>query len=82
MSTNNPQKFQCNIDSKGRMFRFVMSLILLVLGMGTIMCWLAEMLPWWSWIAGIVLLLAGLFTLFEASKGWCALRAMGIKTKI
>lgn len=32
--------------------------------------------------AGILLALAGLFALFEALRGWCALRACGIKTKL
>jgi hypothetical protein len=34
-----------------------------------------------SWWLGGGLLLAGGFMLFEALRGWCALRACGIKTK-
>jgi hypothetical protein len=30
---------------------------------------------------GIVLFLGGAFCIFEALRGWCALRACGIKTK-
>ena len=82
MDKNKQTRFQCNVDRKGRMFRFAMSLILLVLGMALVMCWLVGMLPWWGWVAGGVILCLGVFVLFEASKGWCALRAMGIKTKI
>ena len=32
--------------------------------------------------AGIVLLASGGFVLFEAFRGWCLLRACGIKTKL
>ena len=31
---------------------------------------------------GFILILAGLFQLFESRKGWCAIRAMGFKTPI
>ncbi len=33
-----------------------------------------------AWL-GIVLLASGFFVAFEALRGWCALRACGIKTK-
>jgi len=35
-----------------------------------------------SLILGFALLASGLFVLFEALRGWCALRACGIKTKL
>jgi hypothetical protein len=31
-------------------------------------------------ILAVIFLVAGLFTLYEAAQGWCALRACGIKT--
>jgi hypothetical protein len=64
----------CNIDSKGRWIRGINSLLLLAAA--AIVWWMS----WPTWIA-IVLLAAGLFSGYEALKGWCALRAMGIKTK-
>jgi hypothetical protein len=36
----------------------------------------------WKWLICCALLAIGAFQLFEGWKGWCALRAMGIKTKI
>lgn len=33
-------------------------------------------------ITGAFLVLAGVFQIFESRKGWCALRAMGIKTRL
>lgn len=64
--------FPRNIDNKGRLGRAVVALMLLVgAGFGfTVSRWL-----------GGVLLLSALFVAFEAARGWCALRACGIRTK-
>ena len=37
--------------------------------------------PWVMW-AGIFTALGGVFPIYEGWAGWCALRAMGIRTKI
>ena len=65
--------FSPNIGNKGRIVRGCGALVLLVCaGFGfTISVWL-----------GAVLLGAGAFVLFESLRGWCALRACGIKTKL
>ena len=65
--------FSPNIGSKGRLVRGLGALALLVgAGFGfTLSAWL-----------GLVLLASGLFVLFESLRGWCALRACGIKTKL
>jgi len=34
-----------------------------------------------GWICG-ALLVAGAFALYEAARGWCLMRACGIKTKL
>jgi hypothetical protein len=61
-----------NIDNKGRAARGGLALI----------CFLAAgWLVLFSWILAALFALAGLFTLFEALKGWCAVRACGIKTR-
>jgi hypothetical protein len=36
---------------------------------------------WQAW-AGVALLAFGSLVLFEAARGWCFMRACGIKTKI
>ena len=62
-----------NIETKGRVIRGVGALALL-LGAGfgfTLSVWL-----------GLALLASGLFVGFEALRGWCFLRACGIKTKL
>ncbi len=65
--------FSRNIDNKGRLVRAVAAIALLVgAGFGfTVSAWL-----------GIVLLASGFFVAFEALRGWCALRACGIKTRL
>jgi hypothetical protein len=65
--------FSRNIDNKGRLFRGLGALALLI-GAG-----FGFAAAWW---AGGVLLAAGLFVAFEALRGWCFLRACGIKTKL
>ncbi len=65
--------FSRNIDNKGRLVRGLGALVLLVgAGFGfTVSLWL-----------GIALMASGVFVAFEALRGWCALRACGIKTKL
>ncbi len=65
--------FSPNIDGRGRLVRGLGALSLLV---GAIFGFQAS--PW----LGLVLLASGAFVLFEALRGWCALRACGIKTKL
>lgn len=64
--------FSPNIDNKGRLLRGLVALALLVgAGFGfTASVWL-----------GFGLLAAGLFVAFEALRGWCVMRACGIKTR-
>jgi hypothetical protein len=63
----------CNIDRRGRWLRFAGGAILL-LAAGL---FFFQGLRW----PGLVLLVAALFTWFEALRGWCVVRAFGIKTR-
>ena len=65
--------FSRNIDNKGRLMRGIVALALLIgAGFGfALSIWL-----------GALLLASGLFVGFEALRGWCALRACGIRTKL
>ena len=65
--------FSRNIDNPGRLVRGLGALVLLVgAGFGfTISVWL-----------GLGLLAAGGFVGFEALRGWCVMRACGIKTRL
>lgn len=72
----------CNIDARGREHRYRVGRILL--GSGALVAgggsyWIPGKLPW---LLGGALLVAGLFTLFEARSGWCLARALGFKTRL
>jgi len=65
--------FAPNIGNQGRLVRGLGALLLLV---GTVF---AIAVSWW--LAGALLAL-GVLVGFEALRGWCFLRACGIKTKL
>ena len=62
-----------NIGTAGRLVRGVIALLLLV---GAAFGF--QLSPW----LGVALVISGVFVLFEALRGWCLLRACGIKTKL
>ena len=64
--------FKTNIDRRGRIARTVWGV--LTTGGGI------ALLSWNRW-AGSVLIAVGVFSFFEAARGWCVVRACGIKTK-
>ena len=66
-------RFSPNISRQGRLARGLVAVVLLV-GAGFGFAWS----PW----LGLPLLVASGFVLFESLRGWCALRACGIKTKL
>lgn len=61
-----------NINRRGRLIRAAWGLACL----GG--AWWASGSSWW--LAGLLAVL-GVFALFEAARGWCVIRACGIKTK-
>lgn len=65
--------FSRNISNTGRLVRGLCSVALLigaVFGFGVS-----------KWL-GVALAVSGVFVLFEALRGWCVLRACGVKTRI
>lgn len=64
--------FQRNLDNSGRFVRAAGGTVLVVCGI-----FVAENL-WWR----IGLIAFGAFMLFEAMRGWCIIRACGIKTLV
>jgi Inner membrane protein YgaP-like, transmembrane domain len=65
--------FRPNISHRGRIARGVVGTLCLIGGIITV--------DYNFWL-GIVLVAAGLFAIFESIRGWCLVRACGIKTKI
>lgn len=72
----------CNIDERGRTYRYRIGYALLGLGIGLGLA-LAQ---WWSvrvgLLSGGLLAAGGAFAVFEARNSWCAVRALGFKTRV
>ena len=72
----------CNIDARGRAIRRNGGILCLALGAISLGAAFSGA-PWGPLLGlGAFLTLAGLFQIFESRKGWCALRAMGVKTPV
>jgi hypothetical protein len=65
--------FARNIDRRGRIARAVWGVALIIAGL---LLWARG-----KWIC-FALVAAGGFALYEAARGWCVMRACGIKTKL
>ncbi|MEI8290993.1 MAG: YgaP-like transmembrane domain [Verrucomicrobiota bacterium] len=64
--------FQPNIKRQGRIARGVVGSLCLIAGI--------VLVDYKLWL-GLVFVVAGLFAIYEALRGWCLARACGIKTK-
>ncbi|MCP3903055.1 MAG: hypothetical protein GY715_05400 [Planctomycetes bacterium] len=77
------RRMQCNIDARGRAARLAGGIIALVAGIVLAALRGLDVLPGvWPWIVAAALMAFGAFGIFEARAGWCALRAMGFKTRL
>jgi hypothetical protein len=64
--------FAANIDGRGRVIRGTLGAALVLVGV--VLCN-------HNLIAAIALIISGGFCLFEAVRGWCVMRACGVKTR-
>jgi len=64
--------FRPNLKRTGRIARGVVGTVCLIAGIV-----LVDFVLW----LGLIFVVAGLFAIYEALRGWCLLRACGIKTK-
>lgn len=67
--------WSCNIEKKGRILRGVMGTLALAGGVYLLLTSDQDF-----WATGLMTL--GGFAVFEAIKGWCAIRALGFRTPI
>jgi uncharacterized membrane protein HdeD (DUF308 family) len=71
----------CNIDAKGRKLRAISGTLCLLAGIALLVAGFFERdMLWPLTLSGLVLALCGGFQIFESLKGWCAFRAMGLRT--
>ena len=68
-----PNFFAPNIDRRGRIARLIFGLLLIVA---------AIFFSRYSWWACGLLAAFGIFAVYEAFRGWCLMRACGVKTKL
>ncbi len=73
--------FACNINRGGRWLRIAAGAVLILDGM-IMWHWKVPGTGMISRLLQGVLVLAGAFCVFEGVVGWCAFRAMGIKTRV
>jgi hypothetical protein len=64
--------FQPNIDRKGRLARTIFGVAYILAGLVCLRS---------SWWVCATLVAVGVFAFFEALRGWCLMRASGVKTK-
>jgi putative Ca2+/H+ antiporter (TMEM165/GDT1 family) len=69
----------CNIDRRGRAIRGIAGAIAIATG-AAIWVGTDATRAWPTILITLLFLITGLFTVFEATVGWCAIRAMGRKT--
>lgn len=72
----------CNIDARGKRARLVCGLLFVAAGVVILLAWALPFGSLAGTIAGVSCLLGGGFAIYEARAGWCALRAMGVRTPI
>jgi hypothetical protein len=65
--------FTPNIDRSGRIARLIFGVLLILA---------AVFLARYSWWACGLLAVSGVFAIYEAFRGWCVMRACGVKTKL
>jgi RsiW-degrading membrane proteinase PrsW (M82 family) len=72
----------CNIDANGKKVRLLMGIAMLVIALVLAIFWSRPSETTGPWVVTLIILLIGTFAMFEARAGWCAVRAMGFKTRL
>jgi hypothetical protein len=71
----------CNIDSRGKLFRLIIGLLSVSGGIVLVSLFNYDVLISYTALTiGLMSILGGLFAIWEAREGWCVVRAIGIKT--
>lgn len=80
MGPYHPGMVTCNIDQSGRKIRLVIGAVIESTGLMLGVLWYLGMVPPETIWAAAVLWAVGMFVVIEGAIGWCALRALGVKT--
>ncbi len=70
---------RCNIDQKGKFRRLIGGLAMMLF---SVVAWVLYFMQAGDWLLFPAVLcgILGGFMIFESRRGWCVLRAMGVKT--
>jgi hypothetical protein len=72
----------CNIDAQGKAARLRIGIGALVIGLVMLFAWAVPAGTGLAWFVTLSVLFTAGFSIFEARAGWCALRAMGVRTRL
>ena len=72
----------CNIDARGKLVRLWYGIALVLIGIVLMLAWALPRGTVFAWVVTVACVLGGALGIFESRKGWCVLRAMGMKTPI
>lgn len=72
----------CNIDARGKAVRLRIGIVGLAAGVAMLLGWALPSDGTIAWIVTVAVLAVAAFAIFEARAGWCAVRAMGFRTRI
>ena len=71
----------CNIDSRGKLFRLIIGLLSVSGGIVLVSLFNYDVLISYTALTiGLMSIMGGLCAIWEAREGWCVVRAIGIKT--
>lgn len=71
---------ECNIEAKGRVIRFAIGGAIAIAGAAMLLAAWSTGSDWMRWCA-LGAFCGAAFCFFEGAAGWCALRAMGVRTR-
>jgi uncharacterized membrane protein HdeD (DUF308 family) len=74
--------FACNIDGRGRTFRLVVGVLLVLAGSLLLLVWALPTGSVLAYLVAIPMILGGAFSIFEARAGWCVVRSLGYRSPI
>lgn len=72
----------CNIDARGKAARLVIGMVMLFIGLVLLFAWAMPTGAGLAWFVALSVIVSGGFAIFEARAGWCALRAIGVRTPL
>jgi len=75
--------FECNIDARGMVVRLKLGIRGVVVGLVLITVFYIAGIDWGiPWLILLGITGGGVFAIFEAWTGWCAVRALGFRTPL